>query len=278
MLAAAWLMTGVSPASLAQGQTRAAADATPVDFDIASQPMASALNAWAVEANAQVFVDPGPIARLRAPAVKGRLPPRRALRALLAHSNLTATQGADGVFVIKPRAVVAAAPAPPEPAPAPPAATAPPPDVPMARQSEGRWLLRLAADFVHGNASASGGATATMGSEYFLTDHVAGELAVMLPGTIRYAGAGSARLQLSTLTVKYHFAPGSRLRPYVGAGLDIATQYDTTGIRTRQATVGAAAQAGLDVPLAPHWLFTSEVSWTQARPPVRIAVGIGYRF
>src|ERR1700735_4530132 len=55
-----------------------------VEFDIPSQPMAAALNAWAVQANTQVFVDPGPVAPLVAPAIKGSLTPRQALRALLA--------------------------------------------------------------------------------------------------------------------------------------------------------------------------------------------------
>src|ERR1700734_1265356 len=75
----------------------------PVEFDIPSQPMAAALNAWAVQANTPVFVDPGPVAHLLAPAIKGSLTPRQALRALLARSRLQVSQGANGVFVIKPR-------------------------------------------------------------------------------------------------------------------------------------------------------------------------------
>jgi hypothetical protein len=57
-------------------QVPAQAPAAPIAFDIPSQPMAAALNAWAVQANAQVFVDPGPVAHLTAPAVKGTLTPR----------------------------------------------------------------------------------------------------------------------------------------------------------------------------------------------------------
>ncbi len=91
---------------------------TGVVFDIPSQPMAQALNAWAVQANAQLFVDPGPIAHLSAPAVKGRLKPRQALRALIAHTNLEVIQGRDGVFVIKSRATVAATPKARTPTPA----------------------------------------------------------------------------------------------------------------------------------------------------------------
>src|SRR5580698_5215335 len=85
----AWLCAAAGGLMPAQAAT---APATPADarveFDIPSQPMAAALNAWAVQANTQVFVDPGPVARLKAPAVKGSLTPRQALRALLARSNL----------------------------------------------------------------------------------------------------------------------------------------------------------------------------------------------
>ena len=73
LAAATWLWSAAFCAGLAD---------TPVAFDIPAQPMAAALNAWAIQANAQVFVDPGPVAHLRAPAVKGTLTPRQALRAI----------------------------------------------------------------------------------------------------------------------------------------------------------------------------------------------------
>ena len=127
----AWLCSSGLGATTAQAQTPATApngtrDAA-IDFDIPAQPMASALNNWAVQANAQVFVDPAPVAHLMAPAVKGSLTPRQALRALLARSNLQVAQGANGVFVIKPRQAVVAAPAPVPPAATPAEVAAPPP-------------------------------------------------------------------------------------------------------------------------------------------------------
>ncbi len=108
LAAAAWVISATWYPALSLAQTPAVQGArdAPVDFDIPSQPMAAALNAWAVQANAQLFVDPGPVANLTAPAVKGALPPRQALRALLSHGNLQVTQGADGVYLIKPRPVL----------------------------------------------------------------------------------------------------------------------------------------------------------------------------
>jgi outer membrane protein len=274
-LAAAWcISTTCYPASEA-----------PVQFDIASQPMAAALNAWAVQANAQVFVDPGPVAHLIAPAVKGTLLPRQALRALLYHSNLQVVQGKDGVVVIRPRPVVAATPRPSAPATVvtPVRAEAPPAAPLTARAGEGPWLLRLDADFVSVNGAASGGGTAAIGGEYFITDHVAGVVSLTLPRTYSFGARGSARLQSSNVTLKYYFTPENRLRPYVAAGIDVTALYAATAAGMAHATVGPTVQAGLDVRLNPHWMLNADVSWAQVRSgididPVQFGVGVGYRF
>jgi outer membrane protein len=274
-LAAAWCISATCyPASEA-----------PVQFDIASQPMAAALNAWAVQANAQVFVEPGPVAHLTAPAVKGTLPPRQALRALLYHSNLQVVQGAGGVFVIRPRPAVAATPRPSAPATAvtqvaAEAASAAPL---TARSSEGPWLLRLDADFVSATGAASGGGTAAIGGEYFITDHVAGTVSLTLPRTFSFGARGSARLQSSNVTLKYYFTPETRLRPYVGAGIDVTALYAATAAGVGHATIGPAIQAGLDVRLNPHWMLNADVSWAQVRSaiaidPVQFGLGVAYRF
>jgi hypothetical protein len=288
LAAAAWVIsaTGIPAPILAQTPAAQAASDAPVDFDIPSQPMAAALNAWAVQANAQLFVDPGPVATLTAPAVKGALPPRQALRALLSHSTLQVTQGADGVYLIKPRPLRAAAPKPLAPAPA--AEIVPQGPVPAApltaRDSDGPWLLRLDADFVSGDGGISGGGTAAVDGEYFVTDHVAGAVSVTLPRTYSWEAAGSARLQSSAVTLKYYFAPENRLRPYVGAGIDITALYDRTAAGLDHATVGPAVEAGLDVRLDPHWMLNADVSWAQVRPgvihvdPVQFGLGVAYRF
>ncbi len=285
----AWLWSaGFSPTT-AQAQTPATAasngtrDAT-IDFDIPAQPMAAALNSWAVQANAQVFVDPGPVAHLMAPAVKGTLTPRQALRALLGRSRLLVSQGADGVFVIKPRPVVAAAPAPAMPAASTPAGAPPPPSAsgPLtARASEGPWQVHLGAEYERDRGAATGGPTAALGGEYFITDQVAGALAVTAARTHTIDRA-SVRVQSSTLSLKYYFAPDARLRPYLGAGINVATLYDADGVAgVDRVGVGPAAAAGVDFSLSPHWLLNAEVGWAQVRPhldPVQFGVGFVYRF
>ena len=303
--AAVALLSAVFCALQAHAQTPAAptpkrpGEAT-VTFDLTAQPMAAALNAWAVQANAQVFVDPGPIAHLTAPAVKGALTPRQALRALLAHSNLQASQGADGVFVIKPRPAAATVIAPPPAAPQAAAAPVPatPPPALTARASAGPWLVGLGADFARDHADAAGGAGGAIAAEYFITDHVAAALSATTPRTHSFEVPAatpyraSARLQSSALTLKYYFAPENRVDPFLGAGLDVTTLYGATGVGDlERVTAGPTVQAGVDVQLNAHWMLNAGVSWAQVSPeagtdpgrrirldPVQFGLGFVYRF
>ncbi|HEX3837181.1 MAG TPA: OmpW family outer membrane protein [Steroidobacteraceae bacterium] len=255
--------------------------------------MAAALNAWALQANTQVFVDPGPVARLRAPAVKGSLTPRQALRALLARSNLVVSRGANGVFVVKPRPLVAAAPAPtPRTEPAPPPAPAPPLRAPLsARDSDGPWLLGLSAVYASDAGHARTGATLALAAEYFITDHVAGALDVTLPRTHSFDDA-SARLQSTAVRLKYYFLPEGAWDPYLAAGVNVTAIYAASGVSgLDHVTAGPTLEAGFDVRLNPRWLLNAAVGWAQVRPaadglqgrdiridPVQFALGFVYRF
>jgi outer membrane protein W len=268
--AACWPGSAPAQGSAATAPGRPA-DAA-VEFDIPSQPMAAALNAWAVQADTQVFVDPGPVAHLIAPAIKGSLTPRQALRALLARSRLQVSQGADGVFVIKPRptAVVAQkAPAPPSAAPAAPTPTSVAYEPLTARASEGPWLLGILAD--HARDS---GATAAVTGEYFITDHVAAALAITVPRT-----HSNARVQSSAMTFKYYFGPEDRWDPYLGAGFDVTTLYAARGApRLDRVTAGPAAEAGINLRLDRHWMVTAALSRVIRRDPAQFGLGFVYRF
>jgi hypothetical protein len=267
----------------------AQAPAAPIAFDIPSQPMAAALNAWAVQANAQVFVDPGPVAHLTAPAVKGTLTPRQALRALLARSNLQVAQGTDGVFVIKPRPAIATVITPPPEAPqatAAPSAPAPPEPL-TARASAGPWLVGLGAQFERDAAGATGGASAAFSGEYFITDRLAAALSATTPRTLSFAVPATpyrtgARLQSTALALKYYFAPEARLDPFLGAGVEVATLYDAGSVTgLDRVTAGPSVAAGVDVLLDVHWMINAGVSWAQVRPaidPVQFGLGFVYRF
>lgn len=276
-LCAAACWPGPAPAQTAAVTAPGKPGNAPVEFDIPSQPMAAALNAWAVQANTQVFVDPGPLAHLIAPAIKGSLTPRQALRALLARSHLQVSQGANGVFVIKPRptAVVAqTAPAPQSAAPeaATPATVAREPLT--ARAREGPWRLGVLADYARDHGNATAGATAAVAGEYFITDQVGAALAITVPRADR----ASARLQSSAMSLQYYFAPEDRWDPYLGAGFAVTTRYAVRGpAGLDRVTAGPAAEAGIDLRLNPNWMLTAALSWTQVQP-VQFGLGFVYRF
>jgi outer membrane protein W len=273
-------------------QVQAPADAR-VAFDIPSQPMAAALNAWAVQANTQVFVDPGPVAHLTAPAIKGSMTPRQALRALLARSRLQVSQGANGVFVIKPRPTAVVAQKTPAPQSAPPAAAAPVAvmgEPPTARGGSGPWLLGVLADYARDNGNASGGATAALVGEYFITDHVAAALAMTAPRTHSF-DRGSARLQFSAVTFKYYFGPEGRWEPYLGAGVDITTFHAASLAGLDRVIAGPVAAAGFNLRLDRRWMLNADLSWAQVQPaagamprreirldPLQFGLGFVYRF
>jgi outer membrane protein W len=281
--AVAWLYgaaAGLVPAQAATATAAPIPDEARVEFDIPSQPMAAALNAWAVQANTQVFVDPGPVAHLTAPAIKGSLTPRQALRALLARSRLQVSQGANGVFVIKPRpaaVVVQKTPAPQSAAPEAPAPAVVAREPLTARASEGPWLLGVLADYVRDNGNASSSATATVAGEYFITNHVAAALAVAAPRSHTFDGAGG-RLQSSAMTLKYYFAPEGRWTPYLGAGVDVTTLYGASGIAgADRVSAGPVAEAGFDLRLNRHWMLNADLSWAQVRPAVDpLQFGVGF--
>jgi outer membrane protein W len=306
LAAATWLWSAAFCA-MAQAQSPAAPAPnrrgdTPVEFDIPAQPMAAALNAWAIQADAQVVVDPGPVAHLTAPAIKGTLPPRQALRTLLARSNLQITQGVDGVFVIKAiPVVVRAAPVPVQQSAAPTAApeVAAPPAPLTARASQGPWLLGVAAEFAQDNGGASGGASAAVDGEFFVNDHWAAALSVTLPRThslevpaegTAAAYRASARLQTSALSLKYYIAPESRLDPYLGAGFNVTALYGASGVAGIDGTsIGPVVQAGLDFTISRRWMLNAAVSWAQVHAnvtggpdihvdPVQFDLGFVYRF
>ena len=293
LCAAAWCPVPARAQAAAPTAPARPADAR-VEFDIPSQPMAAALNAWAVQANTQVFVDPGPVAHLTAPAIKGAFTPRQALRALLARSHLQVSQGANGVFVIKPRPPAVLVQKTPEPQTAVPEAPTPAAlarEPLTARASDGPWLLGVLADYAWDHGNATGGATATLAGEYLFTDHVAAALAVTAPRTHSFDG-GSARVQFSAMTLKYYFVPEGRWDPYLGAGVNVTALYAGSGITgLDRVTAGPVAEAGVNLRLDRHWMLNAALSWAQVQPaagavpgrdiridPLQFGFGFVYRF
>jgi outer membrane protein len=300
--------TMLPPAALGQG-----AD-TPVGFDIPAQPLGTALNNLAVQANLQIFFEQEPVAGLQAAAIQGTMTPKQALQALLAGTTLGFTQNSDGTLVVAPKARVVSrqhsrkagpvANVNTAPAAAPPAAEPPPPRSVL--ESEGPWLLRARALYLAPYNKSNDRWTPEIDAEYFFSSHWSSELAIafgqvhdlLLQSPAVGGGSGNAgtfRVMPDFLTLKYGFLPESAFRPYVGIGLNVTSLYavHAAPFGLSKTTVGPAAQAGFDIRLSNHWSLNADVKWARSRPevefegadighlkmdPLLFGVGIGYRF
>ena len=274
-----------------------------ITIDLPAQPLASALNSLALQANLQMLFEQGPVAGLTAPAVAGSMTPEQALRTLLAGTNLEFVHNAEGAIIVrtkaattthhrnKPPTQTAAAPAP-----APVLAATEPR---TAREAEGPWLLRArgvyldprnksdtltlpdnSAGLVPADDTRTNGRWAPeLDLEYFLSLHWSSELAINAPqvhdlelrnstpasGTVR-----DFRLMPNFLTVKYNFNPDGVFRPYLGAGLNVTSLYTVNAgaFGLSKTLAGPAAQAGFDIRLSEHWALNADVKWARLRPAV----------
>lgn len=144
----------------------------------------------------------------------------------------------------------------------------------------------------------------TISVEYFFTPSWSIEALGALPfkHTIRLDGqkAATTRQLPPVIGVNYHFLPDAVVSPFIGAGLNYTRFFDTKGRGLLQGTHvkiddswGPAAHAGVDVRIAPNWLFTADVRWIDIGGDVHVnganvgkakvdpwvyGVSIGYRF
>lgn len=145
----------------------------------------------------------------------------------------------------------------------------------------------------------------TIGLSYFLTDNVAVEI---IAGTTKHAvrakGPGTDLKLKETwvlppvVTLQYHFAPASRVSPYVGAGVNYMLFYsgsNKNGFKVKlDDGFGAALQAGVDIATTDRWAInldakkvffetdavdrTKGVKSKVTMNPWVLSAGIGYRF
>jgi len=141
---------------------------------------------------------------------------------------------------------------------------------------------------------------------YFFSPALAAELVLTYPQkqTIRSGGAdiGTLKHLPPTLTLQYHFAALSGLRPYLGAGVNYTrfsnVNFDPAVQAALQPTLsknsfGLALQAGADYEVAQNVYVNVDVKKVQIRTDVKsagtkvgefkvdpwlVGVGVGYRF
>jgi outer membrane protein len=136
---------------------------------------------------------------------------------------------------------------------------------------------------------------------YFFNPNISAELVLTYPQKhdvyLDGKAIGTFRHLPPTLLAQYHFAPSSRISPYVGLGLNWTT-FSRNKILNGSGSLehdsfGLALQAGLDFKLDKNWSLNLDVKKVQIRSdvliggakashvkvdPVLIGAGLGYRF
>jgi outer membrane protein len=166
-----------------------------------------------------------------------------------------------------------------------------------ADKSDGGGPLALPADAI----TVSSKTIPEIDISYFFSPNIAAELILTYPQKhdVYVAGTkvGTFKELPPTLTLQYHFAPGSKFSPYVGAGVNytnISSVKLMDGIADLEhSSFGLALQAGVDFKIDKNWSINVDIKKVQIRSdvmaggvkvsavkvdPLLVGVGVGYRF
>lgn len=140
---------------------------------------------------------------------------------------------------------------------------------------------------------------------YAFSPNLSAELVLTIPQSQEVTLAGVGKLGKfkhlpPTLLAQYQFAPASKVRPYVGAGVNFTLIYDTdlkvttVGLDLEDYSVGLAAQVGCDVDLGNGAYLNFDVKRAALRSDVSVkggprlttakldpwlfSVGVGWKF
>lgn len=169
-----------------------------------------------------------------------------------------------------------------------------------------QWGLR--AVYLSPRSSPIGASTSISGKvypeidgEWFLGPSWSTELAIGAPtnfSTNAFDGA-AIRLMPITWTAKYFFAPDSRARPYLGAGVHYTRSSLEGGAPSNfttidASTVGVVVQGGLEVSASPGWCMNLDIRYLNLEPgsgtlqgargqavkidPLLFSVGVSWRW
>ena len=162
----------------------------------------------------------------------------------------------------------------------------------LAHAETGDWLIRVGTHYVdpksdnHDLVDVDGALGMTFNATYFFTSNWAVEVLAALPfshdingtSTLGFTGKVAETKHLPpTVSMQYHFLPGSRWRPYVGAGVNytIFFEEDTTGPLDGSDlklddSIGFSAQVGIDVDVTPRLYLNAEVRYMDIDTDVKL--------
>jgi outer membrane protein len=130
---------------------------------------------------------------------------------------------------------------------------------------------------IGGKAEVDDAITADLDISYFFTEHIAAELTLAVTQhdveavntAVNNVDLGDVNLLPPTLTAQYHFLPGGKIRPYVGAGVNYTVFFDADAGDADDIdydnAFGLALQAGVDIAIDEHWAINFDVKkiWLQ---------------
>jgi outer membrane protein len=184
------------------------------------------------------------------------------------------------------------------------------PRVPADETSGGNGNLQLGARAVYlspqssplgSDSSVSGKLYPELDGEWFIGPSWATELAIGAPTNFTSNAFDGAAIRLTpiTWTAKYLFAPESRIRPYLGAGVQYTRSSLAGGAASNFTTIdsstfGVALQGGFEFRASSPWRVNLDVRYLNLQPgtgsaqgssgqdlkldPLLYGVGIGYRW
>ena len=171
--------------------------------------------------------------------------------------------------------------------------------------AEGDLLVRVRAITVNPSESSTlplavdDQVTPEIDFTYFLTNNIAMELILATTRhdvTLSGASIGKISLLPPTLTLQYHFAPDSRFRPYIGAGINYTRFYNVSLVAPldlKKNSFGGALQAGVDIDVADNLFINIDVKQAYVKTdvlsagtkidtlkvnPMVAGIGLGMRF
>lgn len=181
--------------------------------------------------------------------------------------------------------------------------------LPLAAQAQqGPWQVRVRAlnldpankDGTGLNLSVNSKTFPEVDFSYYFSPQVSAELILTYPQkhTVKAGNTeiGSLKHLPPTLTAQYHFTDLGSFVPYVGAGINY-TRFSSVnlpaGVTIKNSSVGAALQAGVDVPIDKSMSFNFDVKKVQIATkvsnggvelgkfkvdPLLVGIGLGWRF
>ena len=176
---------------------------------------------------------------------------------------------------------------------------------PSVNAAEGDLVLRLKAISISPDASSDiagldvdDKATAEIGLTYFFKPQWALDVGITTAEhdiTLNGAKIGSTKILPINVTAQYHFAPGGKFRPYVGAGFNYTSFSDVNilggAVDLDSSSFGPVLQAGLDWAFADKWMLNVDLKkvWISTDAsgaasggvdidPLVYGIGIGYKF